>query len=142
MSRKVAWSILLLLLTSVQSFALACNARCVLMARSAAAATDNSMPGMEHCSGMSTPPRNESVAIHSLQPSKACSGTTCRDDLSFAKDLGTAEQTNISLHALDHASLTESALSPAPVQKHKRPPSYSDTAPLSNRTTLVSNLRV
>jgi hypothetical protein len=142
MSRKVAWPILLLLLTSVQSFALTCNVRCVLMARPAAAATDNSMPGMEHCSGMSTPTRNESVAIHSILPSHACSGTTCRDDLSFAKDPGTAEQTNISLHALDHASLTESVTSPAPVQKHKRRPSHSDTVPPSIRTALVSNLRI
>ena len=142
MSRKVAWSILLLLLTSVQSFALTCNVRCVLMARPAIAATVKSMPGMEHCSGMSTPTQNESVAVHSLQTSQACSGTTCRDDLSFAKDPGTAEQADISLHALDHASLTESITSPLSVQKHERPPSPSDTVPPANRTALISNLRI
>src|SRR5580704_915771 len=127
MSRKVAWSILLLLLTSVQSFALTCNVRCVLMARPAQASTNNSMPGMEHCDMPSV--QNES-ASPSLQSVKANSGTTCCDDLSFAKDPGTAEQTSISLLALDHANLTESAASLAPLQKHKRPPSYSDTAPL------------
>jgi hypothetical protein len=139
MSRKVAWSILLLLLTSVQSFALTCNVRCVLMARPAQASTNNSMPGMEHCDMPSV--QNES-ASPSLQSVKANSGTTCCDDLSFAKDPGTAEQTDISLHALDHASLTELVTSPAPVQKHKRPPSHSETVPPSIRTTLVSNLRI
>jgi hypothetical protein len=139
MSRKVAWSILLLLLTSVQSFALACNARCVLMAKPVQAATDNSMPGMEHCD---MPPAQNESPSPSLQSVKANSGTTCCDDLSFAKDPGTAEQTSISLLALDHASLIESVTSPVSVQKNERPPSHSDTAALANRTTLVSNLRI
>ena len=139
MSRKVAWSILLLLLTSVQSFALTCNIRCVLMARPAQVSTDNSMPGMVNCD---MPPAQNESASPSLQSVKASSGTTCCDDLSFAKDPGAAEQTNISLQAPNHASLTESVTSLAPVQKHERPPSHSDTAQLSNRATLVSNLRI
>jgi hypothetical protein len=139
MSRKVAWSILLLLLTSVQSFALTCNVRCVLMAQPVQASTDNSMPGMEHCD--MSPAQNESTQP-SLQSAKASSASTCCDDLSLAKDPGTAEQINTSLHALDQASLTESVTSSVPVQKHERPPSHSDTVPLSNRTTLVSNLRI
>src|SRR5579871_5040112 len=111
MSRKVAWSILLLLLTSVQSFALTCNVRCVLMANPVQASTDNSMPGMEHCD--MSPAQGKSQP--SLQSAKASSATTCCDDLSFAKDPGTAEQTNISLLALDYANLTESLTSPVPV---------------------------
>jgi hypothetical protein len=139
MSRKVAWSILLLLLTSVQSFALTCNVRCVLMAKPAKSVAMDNMPSMEHCD--MSPAQNESKQP-SLQSVKASSGTTCCDDLSFAKDPDTAEQTNMSLLALDHASLTELVTSPAPVQKHKRPPSNSDTVPPSIRTTLVSNLRI
>ncbi len=139
MSRKVAWSILLLILTSVQSFALTCNIRCALMAKPIQASTDSSMPGMEHCD--MSPAQNESTQP-SLQSAKASSATTCCDDLSFAKDPGTAEQTNISLLALDYANLTESVTSLAPLQKHRRPPSHSDTVPPSNRTTLVSNLRI
>jgi hypothetical protein len=139
MSRKVAWPILLLLLTSVQSFALTCNVRCVLMAKPAKAAAMDNMPSMEHCD---MPPAQNKSASPSLQSATVTSGTTCCDDLSFAKDPGTAEQTDISLHALDQASLTELVTSPAPVQKHKRPPSHSDTVPPSNRTTLVSNLRI
>ena len=139
MSRKVAWSILLLLLTSVQSFALTCNVRCVLMSKPVQASTDNSMPGMEHCD--MSPAQNESTQP-SLQSAKASSATTCCDDLSFAKDPGTAEQTNISLLTLDHVNLTESVTSLAPLQRNKRPPSHSDTDPLGNRTTLVSNLRI
>ena len=139
MSRKVAWSILLLLLTSVQSFALTCNVRCVLMAKPVQASTDNSMPGMQHCD--MSPAQNESTKP-SLQSAKAGSATTCCDHLSLAKDPGTAEQINTSLHALDQASLTESVTSPVPVQKHERPPSPSDTAPPSSRTTIVSNLRI
>jgi hypothetical protein len=139
MSRKVAWSILLLLLTSVQSFALTCNVRCVLMAKPAKSAAMDNMPSMEHCD---MPPAQNESATPSLQSLKANSGTTCCDDLSFAKDPGTTEQTDISLHALDHASLTESITSPVSVQKHKRPPSNSDTVPPSIRTALVSNLRI
>lgn len=138
MSRKVAWSILLLLLTSVQSFALTCNVRCVLMAQPAATKA-SSMPGMEHCD--MSPAQSKSTQP-SLQSPKASSATTCCDDLSFAKDPGKAEQTNISLLALDQASLTESVTSPVPLQKHKRPTSHSNTVSLSNRTTLVSNLRI
>lgn len=139
MSRKVAWSILLLLLTSVQSFALTCNIRCVLMAKPVQASTDNSMPIMQHCD--MSPAQNESTQP-SLQSAKASSATTCCNDLSFAKDPGIAEQTNVSQLALDHANLTESVTSLASLQKHERPPSHSDTVPLSNRTTLVSNLRI
>jgi hypothetical protein len=139
MSRRVAWSILLLLLTSVQSFALTCNVRCVLMAKPVHASADQSMLGMEHCD--MAPAQNEPTQPI-LQSARASSATTCCDDLSFAKDPGTAEQTNISLLALNHANLTESITSPAPLQKYKRSPSLSDTAPPSNRTTLVSNLRI
>ena len=88
------------------------------------------------------PPAQNESASPSLQSLKANSGTTCCDDLSFAKDPGIAEQPDISLHALDHASLTESITSLASLQKHKRPQSHSDTVPLANRATLVSNLRI
>ncbi|HEY6412780.1 MAG TPA: hypothetical protein VIX42_03785 [Edaphobacter sp.] len=139
MSRKVTWSILLLLLTSVQSFAMVCNVRCALMSAPAkATATDSAMQGMEHCDMPSAPAKNGPAA----QALQVRSGTTCCDDLSFAKDPGTAEQTDISLHAFDHASLTELVTSPVSLQKHERPPSRSDAVPPSNRTTLISNLRI
>jgi hypothetical protein len=96
------------------------------------------MQVMEHCD-MPTAPAKHGPAAQALQ---VRSGTTCCNDLSFAKDPGTAEQTEISLHALDHASLTESVTSPVPLQKHERPPSHSDAVPLSTRTTLVANLRI
>jgi len=140
MGRRVTWSILLLLLTSVQSFALTCNVRCALMATPAKAAiTDNSMRGMEHCDSMPSTPSQDEPRVQALQMH---SSTICCDDLSFAKDSSPAEQTDIALHSLADASIAEFIILPAPVQKPERPPAYSSTILPSNLIPLVSNLRI
>jgi hypothetical protein len=144
MSRRITWSILLLLLTSVQSFAVACNVRCALMATDVKAApADNTMRGMEHCDSMSSAPTQNGSAPQNVQDLHTPSlGATCCDDLSFAKDPGTVEQIDAALHPVTDASVTGSITLPMLVRGHERPPAYSSTILPSNLIPLASNLRI
>lgn len=141
MGRRVVWSVLLLLLASVQSFAVSCNVRCALMGSPAkTAATDHSMGGMEHCAAMSHA-RNRS-ASQSVEALQTRVGTNCCDDLSPAKDPGAVEQIDVVLHPIDDVSVAGSIVLPALVQMHERLPYYSSTTPPSNLIPLASNLRI
>ena len=143
MGRRVTWSVLLLLLTSVQSFAVACNVRCALMTMDVkTAAVDNSMNGMEHCDGMSSGPSRNESALQSVQALQMHSGSNCCDDLSIAKDPGTVEQIDATLHTVTHASVTGSIVLSALVRRRERPPTYSSTILPSNLVPLASNLRI
>jgi hypothetical protein len=141
MGRRVAWSVMLLLLASVQSFAVTCNVRCALMGSPAkAAVTDHSMGGMEHCAGMSHA-RNGS-ASQSVEALQARAGTSCCDDVSRVKDPGAVEQIDVVLHPIDEMSVAGDIVLPALLQMHERLPAYSSTTPPSNLKSLASNLRI
>jgi hypothetical protein len=141
MGRRVAWSVLLLLLASVQSFAVTCNVRCALMGSPAkAAVTDHSMRGTEHCAGMSHA-RNGS-ASQSVETLQTRLGTSCCDDLSLVKDPGAAEQIDVVMHPIEDVSIARSIVLPALVQMRKRLTAYSSTTPPSSLIPLASNLRI
>src|SRR5579872_2335115 len=142
MSRRFTWSILLLLLTSVQSFAVACSVSCALMAMPMKTASTGTTPGMEHCENMSSAAMQNKSATQSIQALQMTSSTTCCDDLSFAKDSGTAERTDIVLHSVANASVAEATHLPALAQRRERPPAWSVANLPSNLTPRASNLRI
>jgi hypothetical protein len=106
------------------------------------AATNNAMPGMEHCESMPSAAAQNQPAPQSVQAVQMGSSTICCDDLSFAKDSGTIEQTDIVLHPLADANLVATTQLPAPLQKHDRPPAWSGKTIPSSLTPLASNLRI
>ena len=77
MVRKTTWSLLLLLLVSVQAFASACDVRCGAMALMDPAGP---MVGMEHCQGMASQPRADYEAVDTATPSQPCAGHICQND--------------------------------------------------------------
>jgi hypothetical protein len=77
MVRKTTWSMLLLLLVSVQAFASACDVRCGAMALMGSAGP---MVGMAHCQGMASQPRADQEAVNTAPPSQPCASHICKND--------------------------------------------------------------
>lgn len=137
MVRKATWSVLLLLLASVQSLAMTCGVRCALMTMPS---VQSSMPGMEHCEGMSS---GSESARHGVQSSQQCSSSICGDDLAVVKSPeAVVERTDIALSPLSDVIFRAFDLSPVSSQKAWPPPTGRSRTTLSNLNPLLSNLRV
>ena len=77
MVRRTTWSMLLLLLVSMQAFASACDVRCGAMALMDSAGP---MVGMAHCQGMASQPRADQEAVNTATPSHPCASHICGSD--------------------------------------------------------------
>lgn len=80
MLRKTTWSMLLLLLVSIQAFASGCDVRCATMT------TVNStghMASMAHCQGMESEPIAGHAAVNTLTLSQPCTSHICKNDWAF-----------------------------------------------------------
>lgn len=77
MRLKATWSLLLLLLVSVQAFAAACDVRCGAMVGMNSA---NHMSSMAHCPGMASQSVSAHQAILAIAPSQPCASQICRND--------------------------------------------------------------
>jgi hypothetical protein len=102
MRLKVAWSLLLLLLVSVQAFAAACDVRCGAIASADSA---SHMTGMAHCHGMASQPLPTQQSVVSLMSSQPCASHICKNDWTFLQnpvvhELGISP---LSLAVLGHA---------------------------------------
>jgi len=80
MVRKTTWSMLLLLLVSMQAFASACDIRCGTMALMDSAGP---MVGMAHCQGMASRPLAGHEAVDTATPSQPCTSHICKNDWSL-----------------------------------------------------------
>jgi hypothetical protein len=139
MVRKATWSMLLLLLASVQLLAMTCGVRCAAMAMpDRFAAAQSAMPGMEHC-GMSS---MRDSARHDVQAVQRCSSGICGDDLAVVKSPGdVAERADIALAHIVDVIFSGSAVLPLPIDT-AWPPLMSRSTTVSNLNTLLTNLRV
>jgi hypothetical protein len=77
MVRKTTWSMLLLLLVSMQAFASACDIRCGAMALTGSAGQTVSMA---HCQGMASRPLLGHEAVDTAAPSQPCNSRICKTD--------------------------------------------------------------
>ena len=75
MVSKTTWSMLLLLLVSIQAFAAACDVRCGAMALMDSAGP---MAGMAHCQGMASLAGHE--AVNTVTASQPCASHICKND--------------------------------------------------------------
>src|SRR5487761_1045134 len=80
MRLKATWSLLLLLLVSVQAFAAACDVRCGTMAIMDAS---SHMSGMNHCHGMVSRSLAGSTAVTVLATSQPCASHICKSGWVF-----------------------------------------------------------
>ena len=80
MVRNTTWSMLLLLLVSMQAFASACDVRCGAMALTGSA---GQMVSMAHCQGMASSPLADHEAVDTATPSQPCTSHICKNDWSF-----------------------------------------------------------
>jgi hypothetical protein len=78
MVRKTTWSMLLLLLVSVQAFASACDVRCGAMALMGGSAGPR--VGMAHCQGMASQTVSDDAAAYTVMPSQPCASHICKND--------------------------------------------------------------
>lgn len=85
--RRATMSVLLLLLVSVQAFAVMCSVRCATMGH---ADTQNSMPGITNCHGMSNHPAI-GAASYAVLAAHGCSSEICQSDLSLLQNRTTQE---------------------------------------------------
>ncbi len=77
MVRKITWSMLLLLLVSMQAFASACDVRCGAMALMDSAGP---MVGMAHCQGTASRPLAGHEGVNTATPSQPCTSHICKND--------------------------------------------------------------
>jgi hypothetical protein len=80
MRLKVTWSLLLLMLVSVQAFAATCDVHCGAMALRDSA---SHMSGMSDCSGMASQALSGQQAVAPLMSSQSCASHICKDDWTF-----------------------------------------------------------
>lgn len=90
MRLKVTWSLLLLVLVSVQAFAATCDVRCGEMALTDSA---SHMSGMADCRGMESQGLSGQQTAATLMTSQSCHSDICKDDWTFlqtpvAQELG------------------------------------------------------
>ncbi len=83
MKLKATWSLLLLLLVSVQAFAATCDVRCGAMALRDSA---SHMSGMSDCNGMALQTLPGQQAVSTLASSPSCANHICKDDWTFLQN--------------------------------------------------------
>ena len=84
MKLKATWSLLLLLLVSVQAFAVACDVRCGAMAGTN---STSHMSGMAHCPGMASQSDSDCWAVIVMAPPQSCACQVCNHDWTFVQNL-------------------------------------------------------
>ncbi len=80
MVRKTTWSLLILLLVSVQAFASACDIRCEAMARMG---SPGPMVGMDHCPGIASEAVRGDSGVLKVNPPQPCTDHICKNDWSL-----------------------------------------------------------
>lgn len=83
MRLKVTWSLLLLMLVSVQVFAATCDVRCGAMALRDSA---SQMSGMADCQRMTSQRASDQQFVASLTSSQSCDSHICKDDWTFLQN--------------------------------------------------------
>lgn len=83
MRLKGTWSLLLLVLVSVQAFAATCDVRCGTMAMMESA---SHMSGMANCRGMASQRVADQQSGITLTLSQPCASHICKDDWTFLQN--------------------------------------------------------
>ncbi len=83
MRLKATWSLLLLVLVSVQAFAAICDVRCGAMAMMESA---SHMSGMSDCPGMASQTLPGQQTVATVAPSQLCDSHICKDDWTFLQN--------------------------------------------------------
>ena len=134
MVRKTTWSMLLLLLVSMQAFASACDIRCGAMALMESA---GHMVGMAHCQGMAFRPIAGHEAVDTAAPSQPCASHICKNDWALQSRAA---------HELGLSSLPVTVLSavtePLPVATSLRWKTDRSTHNIPTFDPILSSLRV
>ena len=134
MVRKTTWSMLLLLLVSVQAFASACDVRCGAMALMDSAGP---MASMTHCQGMASRPIAGHEAVDTATPFQACVSHICKNDLV----LQSRAVQEFGLSSLV-VSVLSAATIPIPIAASVRWKSARSTHNIPTFDPLISSLRV
>lgn len=134
MVRKTTWSMLLLLLVSVQAFASACDIRCGAMAFMD---TAGQMVGMAHCQGMASRPLPGHEAVDTAAPSQPCASHICKND--WALQSRTVQE--LGLSSLPVAVLSAATI-PIPIAIFSRWKTDRSTHSIPPFDPLTSSLRV
>jgi hypothetical protein len=135
MRLKATWSLLLLLLVSVQSFAATCEVRCGTMAMMVSA---SQMPGMANCRGMASQRVSDWQADVTVTSAQTCASHICKDDWTFLQS-PVEHELAISLLPLTPSSSTTMPLEiahPLQFKVNRSPHSIPSFDPL------ISSLRV
>ncbi|MHB2006580.1 MAG: hypothetical protein ACYDBH_01295 [Acidobacteriaceae bacterium] len=134
MVRKTTWSMLLLLLVSMQAFASACDVRCGAMALMGSAGP---MVGMAHCQGMASRPLPGHEAVDTAAPSQPCTSHICKNDLAVQSR---------ALHEFGLSTLPVTVLGaatiPIPIAGSLRWKANRSTHSIQTFDPLISSLRV
>ncbi len=134
MVRKTTWSMLLLLLVSMQAFASACNVRCGVMALMDSAGP---MVGMAHCQGMASRPLPGHKAVDTAAPSKPYTSHICKNDWALQSR---------AVHEFGLSTLPVTVLSaatrPIPIAASLRWKTNRSTHSIQTFDSLISSLRV
>jgi len=136
MVRKATWSLLLLLLVSVQAFAATCDVRCMTMATMASAPH---MSGMANCQGIASQRISAQQVGITLSSSRPCASHICKDDWTFLQnpvehELGIS---SLPLALPDRAAMLFEIAHPLQFKVNRSPHSIP-----SSFDPLISSLRV
>ena len=134
MVRKTTWSMLLLLLVSMQAFASACDVRCGAMTLMDSAGP---MVGMAHCQGMASRPLPGHEAVDTAAPSQPCASHICKNDWTLQ---------NRAVHEFGLSTLCvtvlNAAIRPIPIAASVRWKAKRSTHRIQRFDPLISSLRV
>jgi hypothetical protein len=83
MRLKATWSLLLLVLVSVQAFAATCDVQCGAMAMMESA---SHMSGMSDCPGMASQTLPGQQTVAAVAPPQLCDSHICKDDWTFLQN--------------------------------------------------------
>jgi hypothetical protein len=111
MRLKATWSLLLLLLVSVQAFAAVCDVRCGAIASADSA---SHMTGMAHCPGMASQSLPTQPSVVGLMTPQPCASHICQNDWTFLQNSVVHELgiLPLSLAVLGHAAIPVEIASP------------------------------
>jgi hypothetical protein len=135
MRLKATWSLLLLLLMSVQAFAATCDVRCGTMAMMESA---SHMSGMANCRGMTSQRFSGQHAEIALTSSQPCASHICKDDWTFLQNPVEQELgiSSLPLTLLDSITMLLEIAHPLQFKVNRSPHSTPSFDPL------ISSLRI
>lgn len=134
MVRKTTWSLLLLLLVSVQALASVCDVRCETMALMGSA---NPMVGIDHCQGMASQAETVDAAVYTVRLPQPCAGDICKTDWSLLSR-AVYEFGPLSLPV----TVMRAAAGPVPIEASRRWKTDRSTHDIPTFDPILSRLRV